>query len=294
MNDASAEWNTFPLDVTAVDILMRGRSALDGGDVVAAANWFIYAERLGAAEAGSALRATIPLLEDAVSGGDAAAAAALAGVLLNLNECDRRIADLFRQADLAGVPEGRRGLGYVLATGLGVEKDIAQANKWYLSAANSGDGYAAYNLALNFFNGAGVIRNAKQYMHWLTVAAERGVPEACARLGDALTAQRHYDKAVVWLELAARRGQVQAMSVLADRYRDGLGVSVDLIQAVRWYLCMLDHGRGDGVHEALALASSMTAQQLREAGRLSGHESDAELLIQHQSSNGSRGDDLGS
>ncbi|MBO3737494.1 hypothetical protein [Actinoplanes flavus] len=49
---------------------------------------------------------------------------------------------------------------------------------------------------------------------------------------------------------------------------------------------MLDHGRGDGVHEALRLAPGMTGEQSRETGRLAGREGDAELLTRQASGRG--------
>jgi hypothetical protein len=72
------------------------------------------------------------------------------------------------------------------------------------------------------------------------------------------------------------------MLAAARRFRDGIGTIADPIQAVRWFLSPLDRGNGDGIHEAIELASSMTIDQIREAGRLSGYSDEAELLIRRQ------------
>ncbi|WP_405812670.1 RHS repeat-associated core domain-containing protein [Streptomyces sp. NBC_01390] len=70
--------------------------------------------------------------------------------------------------------------------------------------------------------------------------------------------------------------------VAARRYRDGVGTAVDLVQAVRWLLTPLDRGNGDGIHDAIELVGSMTVEQICEAGQLSGHSDEAELLIRRR------------
>ncbi|RAY11296.1 hypothetical protein DPM19_31615 [Actinomadura craniellae] len=62
-------------------------------------------------------------------------------------------------------------------------------------------------------------------------------------------------------------------------YRDGTGTAPDPVQAVRWFLNMLDVGNGDGVHEAIQLARSMTEEQINQAAKLAGREPDAHTLI---------------
>jgi uncharacterized protein len=50
---------------------------------------------------------------------------------------------------------------------------------------------------------------------------------------------------------------------------------------MRWYFTMLDHGNGDGIHEAIELAKSgVPDDQIREAARLAGREADGEVTIQ--------------
>ncbi|MFI1840219.1 hypothetical protein [Streptomyces olivaceoviridis] len=53
------------------------------------------------------------------------------------------------------------------------------------------------------------------------------------------------------------------------------------MQAVRWFLVMLAHGDGNGIHEAIQLAKAraMDEEQIREAGRLARAPGSAEALI---------------
>lgn len=69
--------------------------------------------------------------------------------------------------------------------------------------------------------------------------ARRGVPEAQFRLADMyLTGQggvAHDDaKAARWLRAAAEQGHTGAQTILAEMYRDGDGVEMDLEEAARW------------------------------------------------------------
>ncbi|NVK80023.1 tetratricopeptide repeat protein [Streptomyces morookaense] len=218
-------------------------------------------------------------LEELLKCGDAEAKALLGGVLLDTGSDPARAARLFGEAAEAGVVEGKRGLGFMLNSGVAVHRDPVKANQLSLEAANSGDGYAAYNLAINYYNGHGVGRNVREFMRWLRCASERGIPEACALLGDKLSAQGHDEEALSWYVSAAESGHAPAMYVAGCWYRDGTGVDADPVQAVRWFLTMLDRGNADGIHEAIQLARGMTEAQVREAGRLARREADAVLLM---------------
>jgi hypothetical protein len=65
----------------------------------------------------------------------------------------------------------------------------------------------------------------------------------------------------------------------AGRYRDGHGTPVDLVQSLRWYLAMLNHGNGYGIHEAHRIVDRMTDEQIVTAGRQAGRASEAETFL---------------
>jgi hypothetical protein len=69
------------------------------------------------------------------------------------------------------------------------------------------------------------------------------------------------------------------MDVAACWFRDGTAGQSDPVQAVRWFLAMLNSGNGDGVHEAIQVAKSMNPEQIREAARLAGRVGDGEAII---------------
>ncbi|MFF4738195.1 tetratricopeptide repeat protein [Streptomyces sp. NPDC001262] len=279
MTDEPRDWRAYPAGVPLAVLVERGDGALARGDGVAAGNWYMHAKRRGAPGMREKLVGLASRLEELLKRGDAEAKALLGGVLLDTGSDPARAARLFGEAAEAGVVEGKRGIGFMLNSGVAVHRDPVKANQLFLEAANGGDGYAAYNLAVNYYNGHGVGRNAREFMRWLRCASERGIPEACALLGDKLSAQGHDEEALSWYVSAAESGHAPAMYVAGCWYRDGTGVDADPVQAVRWFLTMLDRGNADGIHEAIQLARGMTEAQVREAGRLARREADAVLLM---------------
>ncbi|MEU4352334.1 tetratricopeptide repeat protein [Streptomyces sp. NPDC023838] len=278
MSEIAPEWRQFPRGVSAASLVSRGEASLREGDIVAAGNWFVYAMRKGEGQARSRLGDLMPQLES-LAMRNVDAKALLAGIMLDLSIDVDRSFELFGDAAESGVPEGKRGLGFMLLHGLGVQKDPVRANLCFESALQDGDLYSAYNLAVNFHNGAGVERNDSEYLRLLRMAAEGGIPEACALLGDELSDRDLDAEALSYYLQAAEEGHAPAMFVAACWCRDGVGTEVDKVRAIRWFLGMLDRGDADGIHPAHELAQGMAIGEVREAGRLAGREEEAELLI---------------
>ncbi len=111
----------------------------------------------------------------------------------------------------AGDPAAQAGLGWHYATGMGVEENLAEALRWFRSAADQGNRLAQY---------------------WLGILHEegRGVPVDASA-------------AVEWYRLAAIQGSAPAQDRLALSFRFGLGVAEDSAAGFRWHLqaAMQDH-----------------------------------------------------
>ncbi|MBK3627022.1 sel1 repeat family protein [Streptomyces sp. MBT49] len=104
--------------------------------------------------------------------------------------------------------------------------------------------------------------------------------QAAAVFGDRFAASDEDTETLSWYRHAAQRGHAGAMFAAACRCRDGLSTAPDPVRAVRWFLAVLDHGNGDGIHEAIQLVKrGMTEAQIRSAGELAGRSSKAETLI---------------
>ncbi|MEV4679500.1 tetratricopeptide repeat protein [Streptomyces kurssanovii] len=271
----------FPVGHSVSSMIARGEAALEGADPVTAGNWFVHAFRLGSREAGVRLEQITPalegLLDDPTEG--AGANALLGGIHLAFGTQHERALSLFRRAALSGNAQGMRGLGFMLAEGMGTTANRSEANEWFRRGAELGDGYCAYNMALAARDGLGMRRNARDFLARLRQAADAGVPEACALLADQYNARDEEEDAFRWYLTAAQAGHVPAMWVVAARYEAGLGTAEDRVQAVRWLLQMMHRGNGDGFHEALRIARGMPAEDVRTAGELADRTADAEAIL---------------
>jgi hypothetical protein len=185
----------------------------------------------------------------------------------------------FVKSAALGDPVGQRSLGYFYATGTAVPVDLEKAIGLYRSAAEEGDFYAMYNLAATNLRADGRYGSFAETLQFLTDAANFGIPEAAAELGDALARVDRDEEAISWYRKAAISGHVGAMNALASWYRDGIHGEPNLIEALHWFLAMLNYGNGDGMHEAIQIAPLMTEMQVREGARLAGREAEGEALL---------------
>lgn len=86
-----------------------------------------------------------------------------------------------------GVPEAQYTLGRMYAQGQGVERDAAEAAKWYRKAAEQGLTEARYRLGVAYGDGEGVPQDYVRAYKWVSLASEGGDPQAQA-------AQRSYEE----------------------------------------------------------------------------------------------------
>ena len=89
----------------------------------------------------------------------------------------------FEQAARLGHPGAQLNLGLLYASGLGVDKDEAQAAKWYCAAAEQGCDQACFNLAVAHCLGAGVGKDLEEAARWYQRAADLGDCQALGNLG---------------------------------------------------------------------------------------------------------------
>ncbi|MFI6782637.1 tetratricopeptide repeat protein [Micromonospora sp. NPDC050276] len=174
-----------------------------------------------------------------------------------------------------GDPVAQRSLAYLLESGVGATRDDARTAVLYRAAAEAGDAIAAFNLGV-------LAGGSEDAVRWLRQAAGAGVTEAYALLGDRLSERDLDEEALRWYVRGAESGDKASMYAAACWYRDGFGGPVDFVQALRWYLAMLNVGSADGIHEAHGIVSRMTSDEIHEAGRLSGRLLEADLFVQRQ------------
>ena len=93
----------------------------------------------------------------------------------------------FEMAASQGDAAAQRSLGFLYATGQGVQPDKQRAVELYRQAALSGDPYAMFNLAVENIDSGGKYVTFPQMLLLLEEAADAGIAEAAAKLGDQLS-----------------------------------------------------------------------------------------------------------
>lgn len=116
-------------------------------------------------------------------------------------------------------PEGEAMLGEMLARGLGVEKNVAEAMP-HLTRPSGENGRAAYLVGALFENGDGVSQDDREAFFWYERGAQLGDSDAMNRLGllyaEGRGVKQDNEKAVEWLEKSAETGCENAQTNLAS------------------------------------------------------------------------------
>ena len=107
----------------------------------------------------------------------------------------------------------QHNLGVFYYYGVGTEKNLVEAVKWYRKAAQAGIAVAQFNLGCCCLYGNGVGKDEVEAVKWIRKAAEQGVAEAQVNLGsclyrgkgvakDEIEAYAYFNLAGVTLEVA--------------------------------------------------------------------------------------------
>jgi TPR repeat protein len=144
---------------------------------------------------------------------------------------------LFARIAQDGDPRGAHHLARSLARG---DQDVAEAARWYRSAAGLGHADSAFELAGLCVLGRGVTRDMSEALRWYRAAAERGHPAATRMVGVMLLRGEDGRAAepaegIRWLETATGRGDEAAPLMLGAMYERGEPVRRDPLAAARWY-----------------------------------------------------------
>ena len=192
----------------------------------------------------------------------------------------------------------------LLMAGVGLSRDLAEAFKWYLLAAEGGDPLAQWNVSNFFVRGiGGVAKNLKQAYLWCSRAAQQGFPPAQASLGIFLLKMGKTDEAMEWLHRAAQNGDGEAQfnlflqlerlpekvgqygasfpwcfaaaeagiaaaqGSLAVSYATGEGLPLDLVEAHKWFVVAARSGHRASIENLKRSTVALNPQQIAEAER---------------------------
>ncbi len=127
-------------------------------------------------------------------------------------------------------------LCFILPAGVYAVDASSQANNVFnfqQKLANKGNARAQYKLATMYESGTGTEQDLEQAKHWYYKASSAGIKAANDRMTYLTIKQQGYDKAKnsAWLagiQKDAKQSKGDAMFLLAQLYREGLGVKKDL------------------------------------------------------------------
>ncbi|MDR1695415.1 MAG: sel1 repeat family protein [Endomicrobium sp.] len=137
--------------------------------------------------------------------------------------------ELFKQTKKSaeeGSAEGQLKLAEMYYNGKSVERDYAEAVKWYQKAAEQGNADAEYSLGSMYYNGYGVEKNGEKAIYWYQKAAEHGW------WGDAYSAiatmyyfgnlvEKDRKKAIYWYQKSEEKGFIGGTNRLGEMYYYG-------------------------------------------------------------------------
>ena len=131
--------------------------------------------------------------------------------------------------------------------GSGIEKNPVEAHKWFLKAAEQGNG-RAMNAVGNYYKygTGGVEKDLETAITWYRKSAEQGNDRGQYSLGvcyaNGTGVEKDLTEAVKWYRKSAEQGNVNAQYAIGSRYAQGRGVEKDLAEAVKWYLKSAEQG----------------------------------------------------
>jgi localization factor PodJL len=121
-------------------------------------------------------------------------------------------------------------LGALYEHGNGVNRDSAEAIRWYQSAAMQGNRKAMHALGIAYAQGEGITKNYSEAAHWFSKAAARGL--------------------------------VNSQFNLAVLYERGLGLRQSLLDAYKWYAVAAASGDQESRKRLDALKTQLGADDL--------------------------------
>jgi TPR repeat protein len=151
----------------------------------------------------------------------------------------RAFAEALKSAHI-GVPQSQYDVGLMYANGIGVEQSFPKAIHWVTLAADRGLAAAQYLLATRYASGVAVEKNEYRALTWLVRAAEQGHPKAFHKLGR-LVGQSRQELVLACFTQAADLGLPEAHLALGEAVAQSAG-PVDIASALASYQKAADLG----------------------------------------------------
>lgn len=147
------------------------------------------------------------------------------------------------QLDESGQGRGSGGRSRYASGTTERRRDAARWNQ----AGDAGDATAKYQLGLMYQKGWGVAQDQTQCQIWFQAAAQLGHTQAQLAIAKLLEADRYYQQALGWYQLAAATDQPEACAALGRFYGMGLGTLIDDFLDLAWTIKAAELGQTDAL-----------------------------------------------
>ncbi len=154
-------------------------------------------------------------------------------------------------------------MGSLYMRGMGVEKDYAEALKWFLKGTEGGDRKAPRYVGVSYENGYGTAVDYKKAEQYYRKSADTEDITGQCLLGSlyerGLAVQQSYDQAIDLYTKSAARGDKVAsagMAALGNLWETRTDGKQDLQTAIDWYKKAADQGNADAKADLERLTAS--------------------------------------
>ncbi len=134
-----------------------------------------------------------------------------------------------------------------------VERDVFEAHRYFVLAAEQGVDEAQYYVGMGHFLGLGARQSFKDAIKWFRVSAEKGFPKAQYAMGQCYLngygVYRDIGFAKLWFTMAADKEYSTARIALGDIYMDLHNPGRDYKEAARLYTLAADAGDVDAYYK---------------------------------------------
>lgn len=182
---------------------------------------------------------------------------------LGVEKDEAEAARWYYKSALQHYAKAQNMLGICYQYGKGVTKDHAEAMKWFRKAAEQNFALAQYNLAHSYFDRGSVVpwneKNKAEVEMWYRKAAESDYAEVQTDVGRYFADNKNYGEAVRLYRKAADQNYALAQWHLHSCYEYGEGVEKDKVEAYKWILLAT---RWDAFSKHLRLVTSLENERV--------------------------------
>lgn len=151
--------------------------------------------------------------------------------------CMTKMVSILQHAAKERNAQAQAILGECYIKGIGIQKDIPAAIRFFQAAAKQGSPLAQNNLGYCYEKGMGVAQDINEAFRLFEVAASQGFAKAQHNLGwcyvKGLGVAKDPSKAAYFFQLAANRNLALAQFTLSSCYKRGFGVAKDIGEAIK-------------------------------------------------------------